>query len=124
MNLFKTGSRTGVEDLQIKFPLSIGTNSVDDFNAKVKLAVLRQMKNWELTQTNNLKLEIPDTKSNNFLSCLSHSGTILKKLHVPLHEKQHFRQQQCKTKRHSNHRDISPNLNSRLRLLDLISRID
>ena len=35
---YKAGSRTGVEDKFIKFTLSAGTYSIDDFNAKARKA--------------------------------------------------------------------------------------
>ena len=37
---YKAGSRTGVEDRYMKFTLSADTYSIDDFNAKFKVAVL------------------------------------------------------------------------------------
>ena len=40
---YKVGSRTGVENIRfIKFSLSAGTYSIDDFNAKIKEAVSQQ----------------------------------------------------------------------------------
>ena len=56
----KVGSRTGVEDRFIKFNLSAGTYSIDDFNAKVKVAVLKERKDWEPPQVKDLKLVIPE----------------------------------------------------------------
>ena len=51
MIFYKAGSRTGVEDNEfIKFTLSTGTYSIDDFNAKVKVAVLQERKDWKPPQ--------------------------------------------------------------------------
>ena len=57
---FKAGARTGVENnLFIKFSLSAGTYSVDDFNAKIKAAVLQQRQGWLPPQIKDLGLVIP-----------------------------------------------------------------
>ena len=54
---YKAGSRTGVEDNKfIKFTLSAGTYSIDDFNAKIKIAVLQERQDWEPPQIKDLKL--------------------------------------------------------------------
>ena len=37
---YKAGSHTGFEDKYMKFTLSAANYSIDDFNAKVKVAVL------------------------------------------------------------------------------------
>ena len=43
MILYKAGKRTGVENTKsISFNLSAGTYSIDDFNAKIKVAILQQ----------------------------------------------------------------------------------
>ena len=40
---YKTGARTGTENNRfIKFSLSEGTYSIDDFNAKIKVTVLQE----------------------------------------------------------------------------------
>ena len=40
---YKAGSRTSVDDNKyIKFTLSVRTSSIDDFNAKTKVAVLQE----------------------------------------------------------------------------------
>ena len=40
---YKAGARTGAENNRfIKFSLSAGTYSIDNFNAKIKVAVLQQ----------------------------------------------------------------------------------
>ena len=55
------GSRTGVENNSfIKFSLEGGTYSIDDFNAKIKTAVLQQRQDWESPQIKDLKLVIPE----------------------------------------------------------------
>ena len=46
-----------------KFPhfnLSEGTSSIDDFNAKIKQAVLQQSQGWEAPEVKDLKLVIPE----------------------------------------------------------------
>ena len=46
--IYKAGKRTDVEnDKFIDFNLSVGTYSIDDFNAKTKVAILRQRQDWE-----------------------------------------------------------------------------
>ena len=40
--LYKAGSSTGIKDRQIKFTLSTATYSIDSFNAKVQVAILKQ----------------------------------------------------------------------------------
>ena len=43
----------------IHFNLSAGTYSIDDFNAKIKVAILQQRQYWEPPQIKDLKLAIP-----------------------------------------------------------------
>ena len=44
---YKAGARTSVENNRfIKFSLSAGTYSIDDFNAKIKVAVLQERQDW------------------------------------------------------------------------------
>ena len=46
--VYKAGKRTGVENTKfISFSLSAGTYSIDDFNAKIKVATLQQRQDWE-----------------------------------------------------------------------------
>ena len=60
---YKAGSRTSVENNRfIKFDLSAGTYSIDDFNAKIKVAVSQERQDWEPPETKNLKLVIQNTK--------------------------------------------------------------
>ena len=44
----------------IKFSLSVGTYSIDDFNAKIKVAVLQQRQDWVPPQIKDLRLVIPE----------------------------------------------------------------
>ena len=56
---YKAGARTGVENnLFIKFSLSAGTYSIDDFNTKIKEAVSQQRQDWVPPQIKDLKLVI------------------------------------------------------------------
>ena len=59
---YRTGKRIGVENHKfiINFNLSAGTYSIDDFNAKIKEAVLQQGQGWEPSQIKDLKLVIPE----------------------------------------------------------------
>ena len=56
--VYKAGKRTGVENTKlISFNLSAGTYSIDDFNAKIKVAILQQRQDWEPPQIKNLRLD-------------------------------------------------------------------
>ena len=56
---YKAGARTGVKNnIFIKFSLSAGTYSIDDFNAKIKVAVLQQRQDWVPPQIKDLRLVI------------------------------------------------------------------
>ena len=58
---YKAGSCTSVENNRfIKFGLSAGTCSVDDFNVKIRVAVLQERQDWELPPIEVLKLVIPE----------------------------------------------------------------
>ena len=58
---YKSGARTSVENnMFIKFSISAGTYSIDDFNAKIKVAVLQERQDWEPPQIKDLKLVIPE----------------------------------------------------------------
>ena len=83
--IYKAGKRTGVEkDNFIYFNFSTGTYSIDDFNAKIKLATVQQRQDWEQPQIKDLQLVIPEDytfiASNIFLSHLVYPTTILKRL--------------------------------------------
>ena len=72
----KAGSCNDVEDNKfIKFTLSASTYSINDFNAKVKVAVLQEKQDWKPTQIKGLKLVIPEQSrfmaSNTFLIALA-----------------------------------------------------
>ena len=43
----------------IHFNLSAGTYSIDDFNAKIKVAILQQRQDWEPPQIKDLRLVLP-----------------------------------------------------------------
>ena len=56
--VYKAGKRTGVENTKfISFNLLAGTYSIDDFNAKIKVAILQQRQDWEPPQIKNLRLD-------------------------------------------------------------------
>ena len=43
--IYKAGKRTGVENTKLMhFNLSVGTYSIDDFNSKIRVAILQQRK--------------------------------------------------------------------------------
>ena len=75
--LYKGGSQTGIEVRHIKFMLSTGTYSIDGFNWKVKLAVLKQRQDWDEPQIKDLKLAIPQHDIRAFLLRLVYPATIL-----------------------------------------------
>ena len=59
--VYKAGKGTGVENTKfISFNLSAGTYSIDDFNAKIKVAILQERQDWEPPQIKDLKLVIPE----------------------------------------------------------------
>ena len=61
MIFYKAGAGTGVENNRfIKFSLSVGTYSIDDFNAKIKVAVLQQRQEWVPPQIKDLRLVTPE----------------------------------------------------------------
>ena len=72
--LYKAGSRTDVVDRHIKLILSTYTCSFDNFNTKIKAAVLKERQDWKLPQTKDLNLVMPDhytfTTPNNFFIVL------------------------------------------------------
>ena len=56
----KVGKGPGVENTKfISFNLSASTYSVDNFNAKIKVAILQQRQDWEPLQIKDLRLVIP-----------------------------------------------------------------
>ena len=73
--VYKAGKRTGVENNKfLHFNLSAGTYSIDDFNAKIKVAILQQRQDWEPPQIKDLQLVMPENytfiASNNFFILL------------------------------------------------------
>ena len=59
--IYKAGKRTGEENTKfIHFNLSAGTYSIDDFNVKIKVAILQKRQDWEPPQIKDLKLVIPE----------------------------------------------------------------
>ena len=59
--IYKAGKRTSIENKKfIHFNLSAGTYSIDDFNAKIKVAILQERQDWEPPQIKDLKLVIPE----------------------------------------------------------------
>ena len=58
--VYKTGKQTGVTNTEfMKIPLSQGTYSIDDFNAKIKISILQKRQGWESPGIKDLKLVIP-----------------------------------------------------------------
>ena len=59
--IYKADKRTSIENKKfIHFNLSAGTYSIDDFNAKIKVAILQERQDWEPPQIKDLKLVIPE----------------------------------------------------------------
>ena len=57
--VYKAGKRTSVENTKfISFNRLVGTYSIDDFNAKIKVAILQQRQDWEPPQVKDLRLVI------------------------------------------------------------------
>ena len=58
---YKAGARTSAGNNRfIKFSISEGTYSIDDFNAKIKVAVLQERQDWVPPQIKDLRLVIPE----------------------------------------------------------------
>ena len=59
--IYKAGKRTSVENTKfISFNISAGTYSNDDFNAKIKVAILQKRQDWKPRQIKKLRLVIPE----------------------------------------------------------------
>ena len=59
--IYNADKRVGVENTKfIHFKLSAGTYSIDDFNTKIKVAILQERQDWEPHQIKDLKLVIPE----------------------------------------------------------------
>ena len=54
--LHRACSSTALKGRHITFTPSIGTYSIDDFNAKVKVVVSQQKQGWEIPQITELTL--------------------------------------------------------------------
>ena len=60
--LSNSDKQTSVRNTElIKFTLSEGTYSIDDFNAKVKMSIPQQRQGWESLHIKDLNLLIPKT---------------------------------------------------------------
>ena len=82
--VYKAGKRTGVENTNfISFNLSAGTYLIDDFNAKIKVAILEQRQDWEPPQIKDLRLVTPKDytfmTSNNIFIALGIADNYLEK---------------------------------------------
>ena len=45
--VYKAGKRTGVENNKfVHFNFTAGTYSIDDFNAKIRVAILQKIQDW------------------------------------------------------------------------------
>ena len=58
-------------DKYIPFTPSAGNYSIDDFNAKAKVAVLQQRQNWEVRKIRDLRLVMQENYT--FIACNSFS---------------------------------------------------
>ena len=75
--VYNNGKLTGVENTKfISFNLSVVTYSIDNFNAKIKVAILQQRQNWKSPQIKDLRLVIPA----DYIFMLVYPTTILKRL--------------------------------------------
>ena len=85
--IYKAGKRTSIENKKfIHFNLSAGTYSIDDFNAKIKVAIFQQRQDWEPPQIKDLRLVIPEDytfiASNNIFTALGIPDNYLEKTTV------------------------------------------
>ena len=84
---YSIGSRMGVEERHIKFTLLPAAYSIDNFNVRVKVALLQQIQDWEAPQIRDLKLVIPEhftfMPSNSFFIALGILSPNFERLHVP-----------------------------------------
>ena len=59
--LYEAGKRIGVENNEfIYFNISAGAYLIDNFNVKIKVAILQQRQDWEPPKIKDLKLVIPE----------------------------------------------------------------
>ena len=67
---YKAGGCTSLENNKfIKLSLSAGIYSIDDFNVKIKAAVLQERQDWIPPQIKNLKLVISEHYTLNHFYC-------------------------------------------------------
>ena len=58
--VYRASKRAGVENNKlISFSLSVGLYSIDNFNTKIRVAILQQRQDWEPPQIKDLRLVIP-----------------------------------------------------------------
>ena len=85
---YSKASSSGIFNLDdyIQFTLSSGTYSIDDFNKKIKAAVLQQKQNWDPPHIKNLRLVVPENYAfaadNNFFIALGMVEKILKNIDI------------------------------------------
>ena len=84
--VYKAGKRISVKNTDyISFTLSGGTYSIDDFNAKIKIAILQQIQGWVSPHIKDLRLFIPGEylfmADDTIFMPLLYKATILKRLH-------------------------------------------
>ena len=82
--VYRASKRAGVENNKfISFSLSVGLYSIDNFNTKIRVAILQQRQDWEPPQIKDLRLVIPKHYTWPlilFLSRLVYPTTIMKRL--------------------------------------------
>ena len=59
MIFYGGGRQIGVENKNFVKCISAGTYSIDDFNTKIKVAVLQERQDWKPPQIKDLELVIP-----------------------------------------------------------------
>ena len=82
--IYKAGKRIGVEnDKFIHFNVSPGTYLIEDFNTKIKVAIVQQIQDWQPPQIKDLQLVIPENytfiAANNFFIVLGIPNHYLEK---------------------------------------------
>ena len=76
--VYRASKRAGVENNKlISFSLTVGLYSIDNFNTKIRVAILQQRQDWEPPQIKDLRLVIP--KDYTFMA----SNTIFIALGIP-----------------------------------------
>ena len=82
--VYKAGKHAGVENTNfISFNFSAGTYLIDDFNAKIKVAILQQTQDWKPPHIKDFRLVIPKdytlVASNNIFIALGIPNNYLEK---------------------------------------------